>query len=124
MTIKLVDNAVNSYVSFNVANVNPDNSFVFTLTSQWDKSKITRNAIIVDTNDRYTEFFIDINSSDQALEHINGIYNYTLLDSTNNETIDTGVAKLISGTGGTTGTTRYISSNEDRNADTYYRPNY
>lgn len=80
---------------------------------------------VVETNDRYTTF--TMNLTDQETEgHFNGVYNYDIQKVVNGEQIvlQEGLFKWINEEGGSMNTVSYISDNEDREANQYYRPNY
>ena len=120
MTLKLTD-GINLYnLAFNLQNVT--GSWTLSLRSQLSHTNIIDEAAMttVSTGDRYTEFSFIIPDG-LPEEHKNGIYEYTITNGTDSET---GLLKLITGSGGTTGTQAYVSNNEDREATVYFRPNY
>lgn len=120
MTLKLEDGTNLYNLAFNLQNV--AGSWTLSLKSQLSHTNILDavSLTILETNDRYTEFSFEIPDG-LPEEHKNGIYDYTV---TNGYTTETGLLKLITGSGGGTGTTPYVSDNEDREATIYYRPNY
>lgn len=122
MTLKLQDN-VNSYqMSFNIADAGLGR-WTLTLKSLASQDNIfSIDATVVETNSRFTRFSFDVpDGLDDS--HKNGIYEYTVTNGTTQGT-EVGLMKLVTADGGTTGTTPYISNNENRQAVTYYRPNY
>ena len=82
-------------------------------------------------NDRYSKWFVDVSSipgfSDQ---HRNGFYQFCTtppFGPTDKPTIAVktqGLIRLIFTPGGEMDTKPFISNNEQREADTYFRPNY
>ena len=120
MTLKLTDGQTDYQMSFNLVNVT--GSWTLTLTSQVSNLPILEDLplTIEETNDRYTEFSFTI-PTDLPEEHKNGIYTYTLTDGNVSET---GLLKLVCGSGGGTGTVSYTSNNENQEAPIYYRPQY
>lgn len=120
MTLKLTDGQTDYQMSFNL--VNATGSWTLTLTSQVSNLPILEDIALTieETNDRYTEFSFAI-PSDLPEEHKNGIYTYSV---SNEISIETGLLKLVCGSGGTDGTVSYTSNNEDQEAPIYYRPQY
>jgi hypothetical protein len=78
-------------------------------------------ATIFTHNTRYTQLVFDI-PTDLASEHVEGIYKYIVYEGTT-ELVD-GVIKVITNPGGSMNTDPYISNNEDREAQVYFRPEY
>lgn len=83
------------------------------------------------SNDRYTKWFADTSSIPGFNEqHRNGFYQFCTtppFGPTDKPTIGIGkqgLIRLIFQPGGETGAESYISNNEQREADTYFRPNY
>lgn len=83
------------------------------------------------SNDRYTKWFVDTSSIPGfAEQHRNGFYQFCTtppIGPTDKPTIGVrtqGLIRLIFQPGGETGAINYISNNEQREADTYFRPNY
>jgi len=81
--------------------------------------------------DRYTRWFVDtsqIPNFDQ--EHRDGFYQFVVsvpFGPTDKPTVgvaEQGLIKLIFENGGSYNTENYISNNEQRESDTYFRPNY
>lgn len=120
MTLKLTDGVTSYNLSFNIPNAT--GSWTLTLTSQLSNLDILDEVALTveETNDRYTEFSFTI-PTELPEEHKNGIYDYTV---TNETTTETGLLKLVTGTGGGNGTIAYESNNENREAPIYYRPQY
>ena len=86
-------------------------------------------------NKRYTKWFVDHVTFDPDFndQHRNGYYQYAVVvDPFNNppeepnpgQTKAQGLIKLIFDPGGEMDTKPYISNNEQRESDTYFRPNY
>lgn len=83
------------------------------------------------SNDRYSKWFVDVSSipgfEDQ---HRNGFYQFCTtppFGPTDKPTLavaNQGLIRLIFQPGGEMNTKPYISNNEQREADTYFRPNY
>jgi len=120
MTLKLVDNQVGYTLAFNVTNVT--GTWTLTLTSQLSNldtlDDLALNVVV--TNNRYTEFSFDIPST-LPEQHKNGIYDYTI---TNGIVTETGLLKLVTGSGGGNGTVAYESNNENRQGPVYYQGEY
>jgi hypothetical protein len=96
----------------------------FRLKSQHSNLYTLDTQVLIDeTNSRYTKFTLEI-PSDMPEKHLNGIYDYELEDYANGIMIETGLLKLISGSGGTMDTQSYVSDNENNENEVYYRPNY
>lgn len=87
-------------------------------------------------NERYTRWFVDtsdgVTPSDFPNQHRNGFYHWVITPAfgpTDKPSIGItnsgqGLIKLIFQPGGDTNIEPYVSNNEQREADTYYRPNY
>jgi len=135
MTIIVLDNESTYNLSFNVANVDCGlgDAYKFRIRSQWDQTDdtwvgATTNgyfaATLLSTNDRYSEFQIVLNAFFvNSKEHYNGIYEYELLCD-DESVLDSGLIKVVTNPGGTTGDTAFVSNNENLEADTYFTPNY
>ena len=122
MTLKLENGKVIYDLYFNKPNL-PSNQYGYKLTSQYSNGvTLDVEAILVDTNSRYSHFTIEV-PLDMPEKHLNGIYDYTLVDS-GDVIIDKGLLKLIGGSGGTMNTEAYVSDNENNESTIYYRPNY
>ena len=78
-------------------------------------------ATVITHNTRYTqlEFTMPTDLNDK---HVEGIYEYIVYGD--NLKLDAGVVKVITTPGGSTGTDPYISNNEDRQAQVYFRSSY
>ena len=79
-------------------------------------------------NDRYAKWEIELGNA-FAESHKNGYYQMVMsLPIGTDKPVAVGkvqnVIKIICKPGGDTNTKPYISNNEDREADTYFRPNY
>lgn len=119
MTLYISSSALTGNVSFNVSNVSGTHELK--ITSQYGKEVTTWPLSLVETNDRYSEFTLNFTEAQRAA-HSNGIYNYMLLQD--DAAINTGLLKLVVENGGSYDTVEYISNNDDREATTYYRPEY
>ncbi len=83
------------------------------------------------SNDRYSSWWVDTSSIPNfADQHRNGFYQFCTtpaIGPTDKPTIgiaNQGLIRLIFQPGGEMDTKPYISNNEQREADTYFRPNY
>ena len=83
------------------------------------------------SNDRYSKWFVDVSSIPGfADQHRNGFYQFCTtppFGPTDKPTIGVktqGLIRLIFQPGGEMDTKPFISNNEQREADTYFRPNY
>jgi len=92
----------------------------FTLKSQYSQEILVTVASgdwsIVSENARYAEFMVDL-PADFEDKHYNGFYTWTLGPYTD-------IVKIITSPGGDSGKVEYISNNEERDAEVFYRPNY
>ncbi len=81
-------------------------------------------------NKRFSRWYVDTTSIPNfADEHRNGFYQYCTTPAipTPQPTVgveNQGLIKLIFDPGGQTNMESYVSNNEQREADTYFRPNY
>lgn len=92
------------------------------LQSQYsNKDILDVDLTIYTTNDRYTEFSFQVPAGFQS-KHYEGVNDYFLIKE--GVTIETGNMKLVLEPGGETNTEAFISNNENREVDTYYRPTY
>jgi len=120
MTLKLQDNITNYTLSFNLANAT--GSWTLILTSQMSKLEVLNTPMtILATSDRFTKFSFNI-PLELPLEHQNGILNYSI--SNGGSQGEVGLLKLVTGSGGTSGTQAYLSNNETQEAPIYFRPQY
>lgn len=124
MTLKFYTGITSYSITFDIENASASGQWKLDLSSQlsntlWKSYDLT----LQNTNRRYTEFTFTVDNA-TTLEHINGIYNYEVYNTNAPTVIYSGLMKVVSGEGGTTGTTAYVSNNEDREAVVYYRPNY
>lgn len=121
MTLKLQSGTTNYIITFDLANVSETSTWTFELTSLASNEITIQDTVeVITTNDRYTSFTLTV-GTEVPEKHINGVYKYRIYDDSQEQI---GLMKLVSGEGGTTGTTPYQSNNENRDAVTYYRPNY
>ena len=90
----------------------------FSLKSQYSQEVVQsgNGYSIVTQNDRYAEIVVDF-PADFKDQHMNGYYTWSIGAYSD-------IVKLITQPGGDAGEVQYISNNEDREADVYYRPNY
>lgn len=90
----------------------------FNLKSQYSQEIVLANAAysIVVQNDRYAKIVVDV-PADFKDTHQNGWYTWSLGDYSD-------IVKIITQPGGDIGKVEYISNNEDRDAEVYFRPNY
>ena len=126
MTLKLQDGVTSYNLSFNLANATVTDTWAIVLRSQLSHEYTEVGPYILtieSTNDRYTEFSFTI-PADLPDEHKNGIYEYTIQNVSEAANIQTGLLKLVCGTGGEDGYTAYESDNEERGGPVYYRPQY
>lgn len=124
MTLKFYTGDLFYSITFDIPNAMTGGQWKLDLTSQlsntlWKSIDLS----LQETNRRYTQFTFTIDNA-TTLEHINGIYNYEVYNTDAPTVIYSGLMKVVSGEGGTMGTTAYVSNNEDREAVVYYRPNY
>jgi hypothetical protein len=119
MTLYIASGATFGLVTFNTPNLSTTHDLV--LTSQWGKETITWSLTSFEANDRYSEFTL-LFTDDQRKGHLEGIYNYQLLDGTT--VVEEGLLKLVIEDGGSYGTQEYISNNDNLDATVYYRPEY
>ena len=76
----------------------------------------TGNWVAAIDNDRYVQIEATIPATFKD-EHQNGYYTWTIGNYSD-------IVKIITSPGGSSGEVEYISSNENREADVYFRPNY
>ena len=106
--------------SFNQPNA--EGTWSLELYSQYShKTILDVELTIYTTNDRYSEFYFFAPAGFYN-EHLEGVYDYYLKKE--GVSIETGNMKLVLEPGGETGTTPFVSNNDERRADTYYRPEY
>ena len=115
-----INSTTEKIASNNIA-INGDVSFI--LKGQYNKKDETFAATISIQNDRYTELEVTF-PADFKDQHKNGIYYYSIQ---NTQTVfEKGLCKLITEPGGDNGAIEYTSTPEleNREADTFFRPNY
>jgi|14BtaG_2_1085337.scaffolds.fasta_scaffold04220_4 hypothetical protein len=97
-----------------------DLSDSFTLKSQYSQEILVTVASgdwsIITENARYASFTVDL-PADFEDKHYNGYYTWQLGTYSD-------IVKIITQPGGDAGEAEYISNNETREADVFYRPNY
>ena len=74
-------------------------------------------------NDRFSKVDFTQIPPTTPKEHINGIYEAELFSDRLGKSYKQ-IVKIITSPGGQTGTTPYVSNNEDREAVVYYNPEY
>ena len=123
MTIHIPTGATTLNVSFNTPNLT--GTHYLAIQSQYGKDYWSWEMTPVSSNNRYSEFTINITEAERK-EHINAIYDYEVqrLEGQTQIVVETGLLKYVTDEGGATGTTPFVSSNENREAPTYYRPQY
>lgn len=90
----------------------------FSLKSQYSQEVIytTSNYSVATSNDRYAK--IDVTFPvDFKDKHYNGYYTWSIGNYSD-------IVKIITAPGGDDGKVEYISNNEERDAEVFYRPNY
>jgi len=97
-----------------------DIAWDFQLKSQYSQDIVATVAAgdwYIDTqNSRYAQFTVDLPPGFED-KHANGFYTWTLGPYSD-------IIKLITVPGGDLGEVEYISNNEQRDAEVYYRPEY
>ena len=90
----------------------------FSLKSQYSQEVIytTSGYSVEEQNQRYAKIRIPF-PADFKDKHYNGYYTWSLGDYSD-------IVKIITQPGGDTGKVEYISNNEERDAEVFYRPNY
>jgi hypothetical protein len=103
--------------TFYINNPPSNLSDYFTLKSQYSQEVIhTAQGSIMVQNERYAQIDVPF-PADFKDKHYNGYYTFCFGDLCD-------IVKIITQPGGDTGKVEYISSNEDRDAEVFYRPNY
>ena len=120
MTFYLPTGATTYEFSSNLPNLS--GALVLAVQSRYNKNVWAWDLEIVETNDRYTKFRINLTAQEVA-GHYNGIYDYEIQDASQN-VLEAGLMKWINEDGGSMNTVSYTSDNESREAYQYYRPNY
>jgi len=117
-----IETGTTSYAFYsNVPNVTAG-VFELTITSQWSNQEVIQVPLTLDSsNGRYTKWTFTLTTT-EGDKHYNGMGNYSI--TKDGSEIDSGSLKLIYSPGGGTGTQNYISDNENRQADVFYRPAY
>ncbi len=97
-----------------------DVNTTFTLKSQYSQDTLITVAagdwFVDQENARFAQFTVDL-PADFKEKHYNGFYTWQLGSYSD-------IVKIITQPGGDTGKESYISNNETRDADVFYRPNY
>lgn len=107
------------------ASNNPDISGVvsFVLTGQYSKTDTVVPAVVLISNERYTELELTFPATFKD-EHKNGVYYYTIQNET--EVFEKGLVKIVTSPGGDNGAVEFTSTPETENRESvvYYRPQY
>jgi hypothetical protein len=82
---------------------------------------VTLTGIFIEANDRFSRFLVAV-PQDFWDKHYSGMYTYKVYSGT--VIYDEGALKLITQPGGGMGTMNHISTNENRQSEVVYRPNY
>lgn len=100
-------------------------------TQEWLGPFLLNDQANYTSNERYTRWFVDTSTiTDFPQEHRNGFYQVVVtppFGPTDKPTIgplNLGMVRLLFVPGGEMDTKPYISNNEQRESDTYFRPNY
>ena len=117
MTAKITSQSATFYIN-NPQTTIGGNNYYFQLKGQYSQD------ILIDTNDwsvntensRYLSFTVNL-PTDFKDKHYNGFYTWSLGPFTD-------IVKIITQPGGDVGKEEYISNNENRDAEVFYRPNY
>ncbi len=90
----------------------------FTLKSQYSQEVIytVSGYDVQEQNERYAKIVVPF-PADFKDKHYNGFYTWSLGPFTD-------IVKIITQPGGDVGKEEYISNNENRDAEVFYRPNY
>lgn len=113
MTTTINDSTATFYIN------NPDTiTGDFSLKSQYAQDVIytTSNYTVATQNDRYAQIDVTF-PADFKDKHYNGYYTWSIGSYSD-------IVKIITQPGGDTGKVEYISNNEERDAEVFYRPNY
>lgn len=111
---------------------NPTITFSTITTKLWLRSEYSQeyegpfDVTLITQTDRYAKLIVEF-PNDWDENHKNGFYTYYIGQGANTQpdiiyTQD--IVKIITEPGGGAGEDEYISTNERREADVYYRPNY
>ena len=100
-------------------------------TQEWLGPFPLNDTAFYTSNERYTRWFVDTSQiANFAEEHRNGFYQVVVTppfgptDEPTVGPINLGMVRLLFQPGGEMDTKPYISNNEQRESDTYFRPNY
>ncbi len=90
----------------------------FSLKSQYSHEVMytTSSYNVATSNDRYAQIVVEM-PTDFKDKHYNGYYTWSIGDYSD-------IVKIITQPGGDDGKVEYISNNEERDAEVFYRPNY
>ena len=100
-------------------------------TQEWLGPFPLNDSAFLTVNDRYSRWFVQCDQiPDFAKQHRDGFYQVVTTppfgptDKPTFGPINLGMVRLIFSPGGEIDTKPYISNNEQRESDTYFRPNY
>ena len=119
MTLYIPTDATEYEFAVNLPNASGANYLV--IQSQYNKNVWAWALTIVETNDRYTLFKMDVTEQERT-GHFDGVYNYQIQDATPTVLVD-GLMKWINEEGAQK-IVSYVSNNEIAEANQYYTPNY
>jgi len=120
MTITILEGQLTFEFAIDTPNIDVDTRLeVFSPYS--NTTLFDLEAVLVLSNSRYSQFIVEVPSNFWN-NHYNGMYIYSVMSGAT--TYDTGSFKLITQPGGDMGTLNHISTNENRQAEVVYRPNY
>lgn len=113
MTTTISDSTATFYIN-NPGTITGD----FSLKSQYSQEVIytTSSYTVTTSNDRYAQIVVDM-PADFKDKHYNGYYTWSIGGYSD-------IVKIITQPGGDDGKVEYISNNEERDAEVFYRPNY
>jgi len=109
-----IDGSTATFYINNPATITGD----FSLKSQYSQEVVytTSSYTVPVNNARYAKINVTF-PSDFKDKHANGYYTWSVGSYSD-------IVKIITNPGGDTGKVEYISSNEERDAEVFYRPNY
>lgn len=114
----VIKNTTGTFFINNPAPVQSNADFV--LKSQYSQKVVltvpSTDWDLITDNDRYSQIDVTF-PADFKDTHQNGYYTWTIGDYS-------AIVKIITQPGGGYGEVEYISSNDEREADVYFRPNY
>lgn len=125
MTITVPENSLTQQFTLNVTNMSlVAGDYAFILISQYSHQAMPMGVTVIKTNARYSTLQVTfpIGFGDA---HKNGIYNWRL-NTNYGDTLEAGLAKIVTDPGGSLGITEFISTpeTEERVSEVFYRPSY